>query len=103
MFNIQAMMKQAQEMQEKLQRVQAEAELMSVAASGAGGLVNVTMTCKHKIQTLSIDPSLLADKDMLEDILKVTINDANAKAAEKMAEATNAAMGPLAGKMKLPF
>lgn len=103
MFNIQSMMKQAQEMQEKLQRVQAEAELMLVESSGAGGLIKVTMTCKHKIQSLSIDPSLLSDREMLEDLLKVTLNDANEKADEKMSEAAAAAMGPMAGKMKLPF
>ena len=103
MFNIQQMMKQAQEMQDKLQRVQAEAELMTVTAQGAGGKLLVNMTGKNMVQSIKIDPALMSDAELLEDLLKVTINDAVRQAQEKVSAATQSAMGPLAGKVKLPF
>ena len=74
-------------------------------ASG-GGLVKVTMTCRHDVKRVVIDPSLLADdKDMLEDLVAAAFNDALRKAeatsSEKMAAVT--AGMPLPPGMKLPF
>ena len=105
MFSMQEMMRQAHAMQEKMQRIQAEAEVTTVQASGAGGLVQVVMTGKGMVHTLAIDPSLInpAEKDVLEDVLKAALNDAKRKADELIAKATTDAMGPLAGKIKLPF
>ena len=108
MFNIQDMMRKAQEMQGKLQELQDRAALQTVSAAAASGLVRVTMTCKGQVQELSIDPSLIKveDKEMLEDLLKVALNDARRLADEHLARETEAlmgGMGPLAGKMKLPF
>ena len=81
------------------------AEIQVEGASG-GGLVKVTMTCRHDVKRVAIDPSLLGDdKDMLEDLVAAAFNDALRKAEatsqEKMASVT--AGMPLPPGMKLPF
>ena len=76
-----ALMKQAQQMQENMKRVQEELATIEVEGQSGAGLVKVTMTCKHVVKRISIDPSLLAeDKDMLEDLVMAAVNDAVAKA-----------------------
>lgn len=100
------LMKQAQQMQENMQKAQEEmAQLMVTGESGAG-MVKVTMTCKHEIRGLEIDDSLVGDdKDMLEDLIIAAFNDALRKVEkttqEKMAGMTSGLSLP-AG-MKLPF
>ena len=68
-------------------------------------MVKIAMTCKHEVRRVSIDPSLTADREMLEDLLVAAINDAarkvDATVAEKMGSLT-AGMGLPAG-LKLPF
>ena len=96
------LMKQAQAMQDNLKK--AQEELASVE-SGAG-LVKVTMTCKHDVRRVTIDPSLLADdKDMLEDLVAAAFNDAvrrvESTTQEKMGKLT-AGMPNIPG-MKFPF
>ena len=100
------LMKQAQKMQEDMQKVQAELANMEVDGQSGGGLVRVVMTGKHEVRRVSIDPSLFDDdRDMIEDLVAAAINDAvhkaEAAAQERMASLT-AGMGLPAG-MKLPF
>jgi hypothetical protein len=83
------LMKQAQQMQENMKRVQEELASIEVEGQAGAGLVKVTMTCKHVVKKMTIDPSLLGeDKDMLEDLVMAAVNDAVAKgeatAQEKM-------------------
>jgi DNA-binding YbaB/EbfC family protein len=76
-----ALMKQAQQMQENMKRVQEELAAIEVEGQSGAGLVKVTMTCKHVVKRVAIDPSLLGeDKDMLEDLVAAAVNDAVAKA-----------------------
>ena len=92
-------MKQAQKMQENLQKAQAELESMEVTGESGAGLVKVTMTCKHAVKRVEIDPSLLGDdKDMLEDLVAAAFNDASRRAEEL----TQEKMSGLAGGMGLP-
>jgi nucleoid-associated protein EbfC len=100
------LMKQAQQMQENMQKLQAKIAEMEVEGAAGAGLVKVVMTGKHDVRRVSIDPSLLADdKDMLEDLVAAAVNDAVRKVEsvtqEKMAAAT--AGLPLPPGFKLPF
>ena len=100
------LMRQAQQMQDNLKKAQeALADLLVEGAAG-GNLVKVTMSCRHDVKRVEIDPSLLAeDKDMLEDLVAAAFNDALRKAEqtsqEKMSSVT--AGMPLPPGMKLPF
>jgi DNA-binding YbaB/EbfC family protein len=100
------LMKQAQAMQDNLKRAQEELALIEVEGQSGAGLVKVTMTCKHDVKRVAIDPSLLADdKDMLEDLVAAAFNDA----VRGVEETTQEKMGkltaglPLPPGMKLPF
>ena len=100
------LMKQAQAMQDNMKKAQEELALMEVEGQSGAGLVKVTMTCKHDVKRVVIDPSLLADdKDMLEDLVAAAMNDAvrraEAVSTEKMGKLT--AGMPLPPGMKLPF
>jgi DNA-binding YbaB/EbfC family protein len=100
------LMKQAQAMQDNMKRAQDELALMEVEGQSGAGLVKVTMSCKHDVKRVVIDPSLLAeDKDMLEDLVAAAFNDAVRRAEEvstaKMSKLT--AGMPLPPGMKLPF
>ena len=103
--NIGQMMKQAQMMQENMRRMQEQLGSIEVEGLSGSGLVKIVMTCKHEVRRVSIDPSLTADREMLEDLLVAAINDAarkvDATVAEKMGSLT-AGMGLPAG-LKLPF
>ena len=100
------LMKQAQAMQDNMKKAQDELALMEVEGQSGAGLVKVTMTCKHDVKRVVIDPGLLAeDKDMLEDLVAAAMNDAvrraEAVSTEKMGKLT--AGMPLPPGMKLPF
>jgi DNA-binding YbaB/EbfC family protein len=100
------LMKQAQQMQENMQKMQAKIAEMEVEGAAGAGLVKVIMTGKHDVKRVTIDPSLMADdKDMLEDLIAAAMNDAvrkvEAMVQEKMAGAT--AGLPLPPGFKLPF
>ena len=76
-------MKQAQAMQDNLKKAQEELATIEVEGESGAGLVKVTMTCKHDVKRVTIDPSLLADdKDMLEDLVAAAFNAARAQAEE---------------------
>ena len=99
------LMQQAQKMQEEMQKTQEELGRMEVSGEAGGGLVRVTMTGKHAVRRIQIDPSLLDDREMLEDIVTAAVNDAVNRVAatmqERMSELT--AGIPLPPGMKFPF
>ncbi|GLW60655.1 nucleoid-associated protein [Hydrogenophilus thermoluteolus] len=108
MFNkaaISGLMRQAQKMQEKIQKIQEELAQIEVEGQSGAGLVKVVMTCKHDVRRVAIDPSVLDDREMLEDLIAAAFNDAvrraEATVQEKMGEAT--AGLPLPPGMNLPF
>lgn len=111
MFNIQQMMQKAQAMQKKMAALQEELADVEVSGSAGGGLVQVVMTCKGALRSLSIDPSLInpAEKEMLEDMVKAACNDARSKADQKMSSETQKAMADMGlppgmlGNGGLPF
>ena len=84
MFNkgqLAGLMKQAQAMQDNMKKAQDELGNIEVTGESGAGLVKVTMTCKHDVKRITIDPSLLAeDKDMLEDLVAAAFNAAVRKA-----------------------
>jgi len=96
MFNMQKMMKQAQEMQFKLQEVQEKLKDIEVQGESGGGLIKVTMTCAGKVVNVSIDDSLMAsDKETLEDLIAAAMNTANDIKDEKIKTETQAMMESL--------
>lgn len=100
------LMKQAQQMQENMQKMQEEVGRIEVEGQSGGGMVKVVMTCKHDVKRINIDPSLLDDdKDMLEDLIAAAFNDAVRKSEatmqEKMASVT--AGFPMPPGFKMPF
>ena len=100
------LMKQAQQMQGKMQQMQEELANAEVKGEAGAGLVTVVMTGRHDVKRVTIDPSLLADdKDMLEDLVVAALNDALRRAeqtaSEKMGSVT--AGLPLPPGFKLPF
>ena len=103
--NIAGLMQQAQKMQQEMQKAQEELANMEVTGEAGGGLVKVTMTGRHAVRRVEIDPSLLDDREMLEDIITAAINDAVNRIAsstqDRMSDMT--AGMPLPPGMKLPF
>lgn len=100
------LMKQAQQMQENLQKAQEELSNMEIIGESGGGLVKVVMTGRHEVRHVRIDGSLLEDdKDMLEDLVAAAINDAVHK-VEKTTQEKFAGMAAgmnLPGNIKMPF
>ena len=96
-MDVRQMMKQAQQMQERLQKQMAE---MRVEASSGGGMVTVVINGNKQIQTLKIDPEVVSkeDVDMLQDLILAAINDAMRKADEELGRQ----MGGMMGGMKIP-
>src|SRR5246127_47831 len=93
------LMKQAQQMQENMKKMQEQLALIEVEGQSGAGLVKGVMTCKNDVKRVSIDPSLLADdKDMLEDLVAAPLNDAPRKAEATSAEK----LGGLTSGMNLP-
>ncbi|MDA0788198.1 MAG: YbaB/EbfC family nucleoid-associated protein [Proteobacteria bacterium] len=100
------LMKQAQEMQEKVQKLQAEIARAEVTGESGAGLVKVTMTGRHDVKAVNIDNSLMSeDKEILEDLIAAAVNDAvrriESSQKERMSELT--AGIPLPPGFKLPF
>jgi DNA-binding YbaB/EbfC family protein len=100
------LMKQAQQMQENMQRAQEELARTEVEGQSGAGLVKVLMTCRHDVKRVTIDPALVGDdRDMLEDLVAAAFNDAvrraEATTQEKMGSLT--AGMPLPPGFKLPF
>ena len=96
-MNLQNMMKQAQQMQERLQKQMAE---MRVEATAGGGMVTVTVNGNKQVLAIKLDPEVVSkdDVEMLQDLILAAINDAQRKADEAMAEK----MGGMMGGLKIP-
>ena len=106
--NLGNLMKQAQKMQENLQKAQQEIALLEITGESGGGLVKITLTGRHEARRVSIDDSLLTDdKDMLEDLVAAAINDAVRKVEQATQDKIAGMAGgiglPLGGDFKLPF
>jgi len=100
------LMKQAQQMQENMRRMQEQLATQEVEGQAGAGLVKVTMTCRHDVKRVSIDPSVVGDdRELLEDLVAAAMNDAVRKVESTVQEkmgAMSAGMGLPPG-MKLPF
>ncbi|ARR48811.1 YbaB/EbfC family nucleoid-associated protein [Photobacterium damselae subsp. damselae] len=93
------MMKQAQQMQERMQKMQEEIANMEVTGESGAGLVKVTITGNHSVRRVNIDESLMEDdKDMLEDLIAAAFNDA----ARRIEEAQKEKMAGVTSGMNLP-
>jgi hypothetical protein len=100
------MLKQAQKMQEELKKSQERLAQQEVTGEAGGGMVKVTMTGRHEVRRVEIDPALMGDdKEMLEDLIAAAMNDTVRRVGEmvqqNMAEITSGL--PLPPGMKLPF
>ena len=97
-LNIQGMMKQAQQMQEKMSR---EMEELRVEASAGGGVVTVEMKGNHEIISLKVDPEIVKENDieMLQDMIVAAINEANRKVDEAMKGKLGAMLPPGLGNL----
>jgi DNA-binding YbaB/EbfC family protein len=100
------LMKQAQQMQDNLKRVQEQLASVEVEGQAGAGLVKAVVSCRNEVRRITIDPSLLTDdRDMLEDLLVAALNDALRRAeqtsSEKMGSVT--AGLPLPPGFKMPF
>ena len=103
---IAGLMKQAQQMQENMRKLQDELASLEVEGQSGAGMVKVTMTCRHDVKRVKIDSSLLADdKDMLEDLVAAALNDASRKVEAVIQEKMSALTGGLGlpPGMNLPF
>jgi hypothetical protein len=99
-------MKQAQAMQANMQKAQAEIATIEVIGESGGGMVKITMTGKHEVKRVQIEPSVIGeDREMLEDLIAAATNDAvhkvEARVQEKMSSLTSGLQLPPG--MKLPF
>jgi nucleoid-associated protein EbfC len=106
MKNLSGLMKQAQQMQDNMKKMQEELATIEVEGQSGAGMVKVTMTCRYDVKRVSIDSSAMSDdKEMLEDLVAAAVNDAvkrvEAATQEKMGGFT-AGLGLPAG-LKLPF
>ena len=100
------LMKQAQQMQEDMQKAQDELASMVVTGESGGGMVKVAMTCKHDVRRVEIEDSLLKDdKEMLEDLIAAAFNDAIRKVEQTVQEKLSGLTGGLSlpAGMKLPI
>ena len=102
---IAGLMKQAQQMQENMKKMQDQLASVEVEGQSGAGMVKVQMTCKYDVRRVSIDESVMDDREMLEDLVAAALNDAvrkvEAATQEKMAGVTAGLNQPPG--MKLPF
>lgn len=104
-MNIQKMLKQAQQMQAKLQEVQGDLETREVEGTSGGGAVKLTLTGKGHLSKISLDASMVNadEKEMLEDLIIAAHRDAKEKMDAMVSDAMGAVTGGLPAGMKLPF
>ncbi len=97
------LMKQAQQVQENMRKVQEELANIEVNGESGAGMVKVTMTCKHDVRRVQIDPSVMDDREMLEDLMAAAVNDAVRRIESTVQEKMSAATAglPLPPGMKL--
>ncbi len=92
------MMKQAQRMQEEMQKAQAELAEMEVSGQAGGGMVTVQMNGRHEVRRVNIDESVYDDREMVEDLVAAACNDA----VQKLEQVTQERMSDLTQGMNLP-
>ncbi|MDP6198157.1 MAG: YbaB/EbfC family nucleoid-associated protein [Porticoccaceae bacterium] len=98
-MDINNLMKQAQQMQEKMSAMQEQAANAEVTGESGAGMVQVVMTGRHDVRKVTLDPSLMSeDKEFLEDLLAAAVNDA----VRKVEVQSKDALSSLAGGMDLP-
>ncbi|MEK9777159.1 MAG: YbaB/EbfC family nucleoid-associated protein [Quisquiliibacterium sp.] len=100
------LMKQAQQMQENMRKMQEQLSQVEVEGQSGAGLVKVVATCRNEVRRISIDPSLLGeDRDMLEDLIVAALNDALRKAEQTSQEKMGGLTAglPLPPGFKMPF
>lgn len=108
MKDLSEIMRQAQQMQQRLQEAQDRMEQITAEGAAGGGMVKVTLKGKGELHALTIDPSIMSpgDKEMVEDLIKAAHSDARRKLDDAMADAMKQATGGLGGMLpgfKLPF
>ena len=92
-------MKQAQAMQENMQKAQEELANTEVTGVAGAGMVEVVMTCRHDVRKITIDPELMGDdKEVVEDLIAAAFNDA----VRKVESATEEKMGGLTSGLNIP-
>jgi nucleoid-associated protein EbfC len=104
--NINNLMKQAQAMQEGVQKAQAEIATIEVEGIAGGGMVKVTMTGRHEVKRVQLEPAIVSeDREMLEDLIAAATNDAVQKVEARVQEKMSGLMSgvQLPPGMKLPF
>ncbi len=100
------LMRQAQQMQADMQKAQAELGNLEVTGSAGGGMVSVTMSCRHEVRKVAIDSSMIGeDREMLEDLVAAAVNDALRKIEQTVQEKFSGLTSgmSLPPGMKLPF
>ncbi len=107
MKNLGKMMQQAQQMQAKMAEMRTALDSMEVEGQSGGGMVTVTMTGKHEVRAVRIDPSLISpeDAEVLEDLIAAACNEASGKVEDMMREKVKEMTGglELPPGMSLPF
>jgi DNA-binding YbaB/EbfC family protein len=99
MANMNQFVKQAQALQANMQKAQAEIAGLEVTGESGGGMVKVTMTGRHEVKRVQIEPSVIGeDREMLEDLVAAAINDA----VHRLEAASQAKMSAAMGGMSLP-
>lgn len=93
-----SMMRQAQQLQAQIQKVQEELEAMTVEGSAGGGVIKVVMSGKQVVESVTIEPEAAEDLDLLQDLVAAAVNDAFNKTQELAAEK----MGAITGGMNIP-
>ncbi|MDG0968679.1 MAG: YbaB/EbfC family nucleoid-associated protein [Porticoccaceae bacterium] len=98
-MDINNLMKQAQQMQEKMAKMQEQAASTEVTGESGAGMVQIVMTGRHDVRKVTLDPSLLTeDKEFLEDLIAAAVNDA----VRKVESQTKTAMSSMTGGIDLP-
>jgi DNA-binding YbaB/EbfC family protein len=106
MKGLSQLMRQAQEMQANMQKVQNELAATEVEGVAGGGMVKVVVTCKHEVRRVTIEETVLRDdKEMLEDLVAAAFNDASRKVEQAVQQKMSSVTGglDLPAGLKLPF
>jgi DNA-binding YbaB/EbfC family protein len=104
--NIGQLMRQAQQLQENMQKAQQQLAGLEVTGESGGGMVKVIMNGRHEVRRVEIDPTVASsDREMLEDLVAAAVNDATRRVGEAVQQHMAGAMGgmQLPPGMKLPF
>ena len=96
--NLSGLLQQAQKMQQDMQKAQEDLAKMELTGEAGGGLVKVTMSGQYAVRRIHIDPSLLDDAEMLEDIVTAAVNDA----VNRITESKQEKMSGMASGLSLP-